>query len=73
VEGWVIVPVQQLVKYLPALWLGSRLAASQYIMGLVAAVCQEVVVVVVPLVAVVVAPAVDAAGRRSLFQFLICL
>jgi len=66
VEEWVIVPVQQLVKYLPALWLDSRLVASQYITGLVAAVCQEAAVVVVPLVVVGVAlPAGEAVGRKS--------
>jgi len=42
------------------------LVASQYITGLVAAVCQEAAVVVVPLVVVGVAlPAGEAVGRKS--------
>jgi len=68
VEGWVIVLVQQLARYLPVLWLGSRLAASQYITGLVAVVCPEAAAVVVPLVVVVVAlPVGEAAGRVAFF------
>jgi len=47
--------------------LGSRVVVSQYIMGLVAVVCPEVVAVVVPLAVVVVAlPVGEDAGRVAL-------